>query len=343
MVGLFCGLQGENRIAHPSQLPTSPRWGSRWGVTPLDPYPSPERRERELDELAAAAGPRVEIVEYGQSVEGRPLRAVRIPALEPGSQAPRVLVCANTHGPEFIGNRVCVAMLDMLASDDSPVHRLVRRAELWLAPCLNPDGYARTHARAGIGELPTLRHNHNGVDLNRNWPLPPGERRLPLPGAGSPTPGDPTYRGSAPLSEPETAALDRLLGDVGFYASANLHSFMGTVFPARVRERADFQRYRTLCRALSKAQPRVRYRRLASRHLDTFTGEQEDHQHHHHRCWAVCVECFSLTASFAQHLRAPSLFWRFNPHDPRPWIANDVPGIAAFLLAALELPRPGSG
>jgi len=309
----------------------------------LEVYPGPEARERELSQLAAAAGrvvPGVEIVEYGRSVAGRALQAVRVPTL--GARGgPRVLVSANTHGPEFIGNRVCTALVRELGQrGGSPVHRLLERAELWLAPCINPDGYARTYAREGVGELPELRHNDNGVDLNRNWPLPPGERRLPLPGAGSSRPGDATFRGPHPLSEPETASLDRLLIEQDFCASANLHSFMGTVFPARVCDRPAFQRYRALCRSLSDAQPHAAYRRIASRRLDTFTGEQEDHQHHQRRCWAVCVECFPIAASFAQHLRAPSLFWRFNPRDPAPWIANDVPGIVAFLLAAIELPRP---
>lgn len=306
----------------------------------LDPYPDPDQRDRELEQLAVAAARRiagVELLEYGRSVEGRPLRAVRI-----GRQShPPVLVCANTHGPEFIGNRVCTALLRQLGQPDSIVHPLIERAQLWLVPCINPDGYARTYARAGVGELASLRHNQNGVDLNRNWPLPGGARRLPLPGAGSMRPGDATYCGPHPLSEPETASLDRLLGEQGFVASANLHSFMGTLFPARVQDRLSYGRYRSLCRTLSRAQPRVRYRWLASRYFDTFTGEQEDHQHHHHRCWSVCVECFAMGSSFAQHLRAPSLFWRFNPRDPTPWIENDVPGIVAFLLAALELPRPG--
>lgn len=309
----------------------------------LDPYPDPERRDRELTELAAAAARRiagVEIVEYGRSVEGRPLLAVRTPRRGAGD-GPRVLVCANTHGPEFIGNRVCVALLRELGRDGSPVERLIERAQLWLVPCINPDGYARTFARDGVGPLPSLRHNQNGVDLNRNWPLPEGRRRLPLPGAGSSRAGDATYCGPQPLSEPETASLDRLLAEQDFHASANLHSFMGTLFPARVEDVASFRRYRMLCGALSQAQPQVQYRWLASRRFDTFTGEQEDHQHHRRRCWAVCVESFSWRASVAQHLRAPSLFWRFNPRDPTRWIDNDVPGIVAFLLAALELPRPG--
>ncbi len=308
----------------------------------LAPYPSPERRERELAELASRV-PGAELVRYGESVEGRPLDAVRIPCRTSG--APRVLVCANIHGPEFIGNRVCTGLLVAAAEQAAIIEPLRQRAELWLAPCLNPDGYARTWSLAGIGSLPTLRHNARGVDLNRNWPLPTGERRCPLPGAGSPRPGDATYRGEAPLSEPETAALDRLLKAQDFSASANLHSFLGVLFPARVRDRDSFAGYRELCQSFAAAQPDRRYPRIASRIFDTFTGEQEDYQHHALRCWAVCVESFPLAASFAQRfsrpltLQAPSLFWRFNPREPDRWIANDMPAILAFLLAALDRPR----
>lgn len=305
----------------------------------LAPYPTPEQRERELDTLAAAArrvGVEVELIDYGTSVEGRPLRVARV---RRRAHEQRVLVCANTHGPEFIGNRVCTGMLAAIVERRMPdvLEQLLEQAELWLAPCLNPDGYARTIARAGVGPLAQLRHNHNGVDLNRNWPLPVGARRLPLPGAGSLTPGDATYCGPHPLSEPETAALDRLLTEQRFRASANLHSVMGTLFPARVRDRASFRTYAALCKAFRAAQPHTRYIRLASRLFDTFTGEQEDHQHHAHQCWSVCVECFTLTASYAQNRgQQVPLFWRFNPREPERWIANDVPGVAAYLLAASD-------
>ncbi len=312
----------------------------------LDPYPDPDQREHELVELVRA-WPRpsrpIELIRYGESVEGRPLHAVRIPS-PAGSTSPRVLVSANIHGPEYISNRVCTTMLEQLVHGQaSPeLSDLHARAELWLAPCLNPDGYARTFACDGVGPLPHLRHNAHGVDLNRNWPLPPGGRRLPLPAAGSDRPGDPTYRGTAPLSEPETAALERVLDEQRFHAGVNLHSFMGTLFPARVRERDSFSRYRELCRTFVRAQREVHYHRLASRIFDTYTGELEDHQHHNHACWSICVETFSVSASYRQHLRAPSLFWRFNPRDPARWARNDVPAIAAFLLAALALPPPTS-
>ncbi|MCA9660543.1 MAG: hypothetical protein KC486_19535 [Myxococcales bacterium] len=301
----------------------------------LAPYRDPEAREAAVDELAARLGG--ELVVYGESVEGRPLRALRVPALRPS--APRVVIGANIHGVEWIGAHVVLELLARLAAGAPEVAPL-RAAEVWAIPCINPDGYARTAAQGGIGELPQLRANARGVDLNRNYPLPPGATPSRLPAAGSPRPGAPTYRGPHPLSEPESERLAALLAAIRPRAGLNLHSFMGTVIPASVRDRPCYAAYRRLCAAFAGAQESTRYRRLASRIFDVFTGEQEDHQHHNLDCWAACVEVFPVLASYRQHLRAPSLFWRFNPRDPDVWAANDIPGIVAFLSAALALPRP---
>jgi hypothetical protein len=289
-----------------------------------------------MRDAASAAGG--EVVPYGRSVDGEELEAVRLPS--PTGASRRVLCSANIHGPEWVGCEVALALLHAAAQEGTTAAALRREAELWVVPCLNPDGYRRTWERQGVGPLASLRTNANGVDLNRNYPLPGGARRRALPGAGSNRPGDATYAGPAPLSEPETAALDRLCAAQGFWASTNLHSFMGTTIPAHVGDRACFRRYAELCRAFAAAQPHRRYRRLAARIFDTFTGEQEDHQHHVHDTWAVCIEVFSIVASYRQHWRPPCTFWRFNPRDPRPWIDNDVPGVVAWLRAALHGPRP---
>ena len=299
--------------------------------TSLAPYLSPEALHQRTEALAERLG--AELVPYGTSVEGRPLQAVRVPGRAPG--LPRLLCSANIHGPEFIGALTAHALLESCEHGSLP-----ERAELWVIPCLNPDGYARTWDADGQGPLPTLRTNANGVDLNRNFPRPAPSPSW-LPGAGSEHPGDATYRGPAPLSEPETAHLDALCRAQTFHASANLHSFMGTVIPASVRDKASFRTYKGLAAALAEGQAHTRYRRLSARRLDVFTGEQEDHQHHVHRTWAVCVESFPVLASFRQHGRAPSTFWRFNPRDPQRWVTNDVPGLQAYFEAALALDRPG--
>lgn len=305
--------------------------------TAWSPYRPPPARRREVERLAAVL--RAELVEYGASVDGEPLIAVRVPPTVRTDR--RVLCSAGIHGPEWVGAEVALGFLRALGEASGHAAALRRQAEVWVIPCLNPDGARRTFEREGIGPLAVLRPNARGVDLNRNFPRPhdaPASRWLP--GAGSDAPGDATYRGPHPLSEPETAALDGLLGEQRFWASANLHSFMGTLIPARVTTRPAYTSYRQLCRHFAAAQPRTRYRRVAHRIFDVFTGEQEDHQHHVHDCWAVCVEVFSLAASFRQHLRAPSTFWRFNPRDPGPWIANDVPGLVAYFQAALNSARP---
>lgn len=304
---------------------------------PLRPYLSPEQRVRRMDELATRLG--AELVHYGQSVQGEDLVAVRVPAAA-GEVRHKVLCSANIHGPEFISGMVSFGLLEALLTDPDRFATLRAHTELWVVPCLNPDGYRTTWSRAGSGPLHLLRTNANGVDLNRNFPLPRGKPTRMLPGAGSSVPGAATFRGTAPLSEPETHALDQLMQAQNFHASINGHSFMGTVIPARVTDRPSFRTYKQLAQTIACAQPNCSYWRLSHRIFDVFTGEQEDHQHHQHGCWAVCLETFSFGASFRQHLRRPDTFWRFNPHDPQSWVANDVAAVVAFVSAATALPRP---
>ena len=211
--------------------------------TPLAPYPSPEAREIEFESLVERSGG--EIVRYGQSSEGRELRAARLPASRPDANL-RLLCSANTHGLEYIGGRVALALLAACQAPPPPLTRLRSRAELWIIPCINPDGYARTWSRGGDApSLGQLRANARGVDLNRNWPRPGDAPPSWIPGTGSDRPGDPTYRGPHALSEPETADLDALLRRIEFHASVNMHSFMGTVIPARVTDRTRFRGYST--------------------------------------------------------------------------------------------------
>jgi hypothetical protein len=289
----------------------------------MHPYPSPEARDAQTRQTAADLGGQV--VQYGESVQGRPLLALRLPG-----DGPAVLVCANIHGIEYISAQVALRFARIAALP----------AEVWVVPCVNPDGYAATWAAAGAGRLGALRKNANGVDLNRNFPMPWGAKPSWLPGAGSTNPQDATWRGPAPASEPEVAALIDLMRRIDPWAGANLHSFMGTLIPPRVLHLADHRAYASLAAALRAGQTAARYPRLCFPPLDVFTGEQEDFQHHILGTWALCVETFTLPASLRQRRRRAGLFWRFNPIDPEPWVASDAAGVAAFLSAALRRPRP---
>jgi len=294
----------------------------------LSPYPDPDTRadswRADCERLGA------ETLTYGDSVEGRPLDAALLP--RPG--LPRVVVCAVIHGVEYVGNRIAAGFLRSLEGA-----LLTRRAEVWILPCLNPDGYARTWSAQGQGPLKSLRGNARGVDLNRNFPLPWGATPSRLPGTGSHKPQALTYRGPAPLSEPESRHLASLLARVDPHVCISLHSFMGTVIPPRVLRDEDRRGYRDLARAFAAAQTHARYPRLRIP-FDVFTGELEDYAHHFLGSWSVCIESFTLKASLRQHLRAPSRFWRFNPRQPGPWVDSDVSGLHGLLHAALDRPRP---
>ena len=103
--------------------------------------------------------------------------------------------------------------MDQLLDDyghDPEATFLVDQRELFFVPCVNPDGYEYNRTtNPGGGGLWRKNRRANvggsyGVDLNRNyatgWSAPNG--------GSSPTPTSDTYRGTAPFSEPETAALE---------------------------------------------------------------------------------------------------------------------------------------
>jgi protein MpaA len=116
------------------------------------------------------------VMAVGRSVRGRSIvaRVVGDPAA-----TRRVLVVGCIHGDERAGIAITRSLRDV-----TPVAGVA----LWLVDAFNPDGCA-AHTR----------QNANGVDLNRN--APHGWRRL----SGI------FYSGRAPLSEPESRAIHRLV------------------------------------------------------------------------------------------------------------------------------------
>jgi len=270
-------------------------------------------------ELASHQG----CLRYGTSVQGRPLLAVEL-----GGSGPRVLVTGGIHGVEWIGVAVAMEVLRR-----GPISG----ARLLVCPVLNPDGVARTELTRGDAPVGALRKNANGVDLNRNFPLPYGARPRRVPFAGAMDLGSATYRGPAPLSEPESRSLMELLAGDPPHAAIDLHSFMGTFIAARVWHPSDWRGYSRLVRVGRRAG--APYRRLGTPLFDVFTGELEDWLHHGMGCWAVCMECFSVAESLRQHLRAPTAFARFNPTDPGPIAARDAGAVRAMLRESLDLPR----
>lgn len=154
----------------------------------------------------------------GSSHEGRAIYAIRIsdnPTVDEAAE-PVAWFDALHHAREPMSGEALLLFADWLCSNygtDPTVTRIVNSRNVLVVPCVNPDGYEynRLTEPNGGGLWRKNRRNNGGgsfgVDLNRNYSYEWGPQ---WPGSS----GDPdsdVYRGPAPFSEPETAALrDRM-------------------------------------------------------------------------------------------------------------------------------------
>lgn len=173
--------------------------------------------EAKIDELAAADPERIHVETIGSSIEGRPIRALRIGYAT--QDAPAVLFSGTMHAREWLATMVTMCVTDMFAtSTDAAVLEILDRANMWIVPVVNPDGYAiswssdrywRKNARDGYG-----------VDLNRNW----GYQWAVVGSSSDPYAED--YHGDGPFSEPEAVALrDLMIAQPQLVAHIDFHSY----------------------------------------------------------------------------------------------------------------------
>lgn len=150
------------------------------GFHPRDPGWRRDASREPADATAPsvmAPKPRPEWEVIGTSVQGRPLRILRL-----GNGPRRVLWVGGIHGDEreghFATQELPHAFAAVVGSDSAVTLTILEDA--------NPDGSAAN-----------TRNNPNGVDLNRNYPA-----RNYLPGDS---------RGAHPLDQPESKALHDLV------------------------------------------------------------------------------------------------------------------------------------
>lgn len=180
--------------------------------------------EAKLRALADDRPDLVTLVDIGDSVEGRDIWALRIsgsPTARPG-----VLFNGTQHAREWISPMVNMYIADRLVrgyDSDPQIRSLLDRAEVFVVPVVNPDGYVYTWTDDRMWRK-NRRYDPDsgfyGVDLNRNWGAHWGQE------GSSGLPQSPLYRGETPFSEPETAALrDFFLANPGIVANIDYHSY----------------------------------------------------------------------------------------------------------------------
>ena len=120
----------------------------------FEPY-SRARHHALIERAQLKAG--LQLLAVGKSVEGRDIPLLRMGDGAPGKR--RLWLIAQQHPGEHMAEWFMEGVIDRLAGNDAQVQALLRAADLYLVPNMNPDGAFHGH----------LRTNARGKDLNRAW------------------------------------------------------------------------------------------------------------------------------------------------------------------------------
>lgn len=172
------------------------------------------------------------VIDTFRSIEGRPLYWMRI-SNHPDSdqtQKPQILYTALHHAREPAGLTDMMFYMWYLLENyqsSAEVHAIVDHTEMYIVPCVNPDGYIyneSTNPNGGGMWRKNRRHNADstyGVDLNRNYGYNWGYDNT---GSSNIT-TDETYRGTSGFSEPEIAAMKYFAEHHNFRIAVNYHTY----------------------------------------------------------------------------------------------------------------------
>ena len=188
----------------------------------------------ELDEMFAQYPTLItQKVSIGTTVEGRPIYMVKIsdnPTVN--ENEPQALYTGLHHArePESMEQMIFFMfyLLENYGTDPEATY-LVNNRELYFIPVLNPDGYQYNYSQypGGGGMWRKNRFNSGGgnygIDLNRNYG--PYSYWNSSYGGSSIYPSDDTYRGTAPFSELETAAIRDFYATKNISCTLNYHTY----------------------------------------------------------------------------------------------------------------------
>nr|XP_015837881.1 PREDICTED: carboxypeptidase B [Tribolium castaneum] len=174
-----------------------------------------------LDYLAETYPDLCTVQTIGQSVQGNPIKLLKISNGNPGNKA--IWMDGGIHAREWISPATVTFIINQFVSNFESEPSAVQNIDWYITPVLNPDGYEYSHTRDRL-----WRKNRKGggqcagVDLNRNFGYRWGGR------GSSKNPCTETFGGSGPFSEPETSAVRNFIqGNSGanWKAYISFHSY----------------------------------------------------------------------------------------------------------------------
>ncbi len=193
----------------------------------------------EMQGLAITYPSLVSVFSIGNSAGGLPIYGVKISDnVNLDENEPEVLYTALQHAREAIGGTSLIFFLQYMAENygsDQRIEELLDNREIFIIPCLNPDGYSYNYSGSS-GSYPVSggglwRKNRRstgggiGVDLNRNYSIDWSNCSGASSSCGSSDPTDDTYYGTSAFSEPETQALRNFVYTRHFTNAIDQHCF----------------------------------------------------------------------------------------------------------------------
>lgn len=122
-----------------------------------------------MQETAAQYPSICQLVQFGTSVNNLPLYIMKISDnVSTEEFEPELKYSSSIHGDEVVGYDMLIRLIQLLTTEYGTTQRItdiVNNTELWICPMFNPDGYVAQE-----------RYNANGIDLNRNYPMPVGSQ-----------------------------------------------------------------------------------------------------------------------------------------------------------------------
>jgi Zinc carboxypeptidase len=174
-------------------------------------FHTPAQMNSELTNLATTHSSIAQIFTIGNSVEGRPIRGIKISSAVAVDDAAKgdVVFIALQHAREWIAAEMALYLAEYLVthySTDPALQACMNNLQIWIIPVANPDGYVFSAADPANRLWRKNRRNNGdgtfGVDINRNFSYEWG-----LSSGSSGITSDDTYRGPSAFSEPEAYHL----------------------------------------------------------------------------------------------------------------------------------------
>lgn len=300
---------------------------------PVEPHPEPAYHF-EAD-VHAAIAPLVEArpgvvqpFELGRTLEDRPIWGFRV--RDPGRPAPeegtkKLLVVAQIHALEWVPTEVAVAFLREIAAMPPP------GVTIDVVPTLNPDGRAKVEGDLEVGRNAYRRGNQANVDLNRDFAVNREAKavwRHLLPSRYATSP--------APLSQPESRALDARADAQRYDVAVSLHAFGGFIYypwAGRWERPKDWQRLHALGVVMQDGMSTHAYKpRQLSRWGFFFRGHgmEIDHLYGKYGTLSYLVETTRSGLSPFRPKDWGTHFRWYNPRDPAPHVKNALGALRAL-------------